>query len=451
MPTARRVCLIDISNIFRMQWHGSEGEDVTSAQQKTVQAVVSYAHGFDAVAVCTDTPPYRRKKIDPGYKAHREKAPEVMHEQMRKTKERLEADGYWVVGAEGYEADDIIATITESLDCDVTIVSADKDLMQLVSDRVRVISPATRQTYGPAEVEAKFGVGPDRIADLLALTGDKSDGIAGIKGVGVKTAAKWLIEYGDLEGVCENARRLGRFAEAVNEGSEVLGRYLQLVTLETDAPINPQEIWMEREQQKLVESSDDEAIDGEIEEPEKKPTSLTVVEPQSAVEWERQLEPSNMSQAWGLAKTIHNSRMFGQFPNPESVLAIIMTGRSMGLDAVTSLRGFDSIKGRVAPKAVTLIGQVKKSKTCRYFKLLESTPDRAAWETHRVGDPEPTRLEYTIQEAGLAQLTGNDNWKKRPKTMLRWRCGVELARAVYPDVVAGLYSADEVEDFENVA
>jgi hypothetical protein len=122
-----------------------------------------------------------------------------------------------------------------------------------------------------------------------------------------------------------------------------------------------------------------------------------------------------------------------------------MTGRALGMDTVASLRGFHLIKGKACPSAALLIGLVKRHPSCEFFRLVESSDRIATWETKRRGEPAPTRMSYTIEEANTCGLGSNDQWKKRPKTMLRWRAGVELARAVYSDVTAGLYAAEEME------
>jgi hypothetical protein len=161
------------------------------------------------------------------------------------------------------------------------------------------------------------------------------------------------------------------------------------------------------------------------------------------------LEPMSPGQAWGIAQAMHRSRMFGDFPNPEAILAIIMTGRTFGMDTVSSLRNFSFIKGKASPSAALLIGLCKRDPMCEFFKLNETTPEIAVWETKRRDEPMPTVMSYTIEEAKQAGLIGSkpgDNWIARPKTMLRWRAGVELARVVYPDITSGLYTPEELAE-----
>src|SRR5262252_1681063 len=127
-------------------------------------------------------------------------------EQFARVRERLRKDGLLLWGADGFEADDVIATATaraieEGLS--VTIASADKDLLQLVDDDkgVRVFSPFTEKLMMRTQVIEKFGVAPEMMGDLLALVGDKADNVEGVPKIGVKTAAKLLLQWGTLDDV----------------------------------------------------------------------------------------------------------------------------------------------------------------------------------------------------------------------------------------------------------
>jgi hypothetical protein len=131
-----------------------------------------------------------------------------------------------------------------------------------------------------------------------------------------------------------------------------------------------------------------------------------------------------------LARVVHNSRMFGQFANPEAILATIMTGRLYRLDAITSLRSFHNIKGKQTMSAALMVGIIQRSPRCEYFRPIETTVERATWETKRRCDP-PVKLSYTIEQAKRAGLvTKGGNWEARPDT----------------DDVAGLYSSEEMQD-----
>lgn len=450
----KRIALFDLSGIFRAAWHASEHQEIGEAYRRTISTVHGAASDFDACGICIDRPPYMRKEIDPNYKAHREAAPQALYEQQSAAIEALRHDGLPVFGLDGYEADDIIATLcvwAVGAGHEVTIFSSDKDILSLVGERVSVISAATKQVYGPAEVKARFGVAPHLMPDLLALAGDASDNIPGVQGCGPKTAAKWLNEFGGLDGVLNNTDKLGdRFRPLVEAAREQLGISWRLAQLHTDLPVQPEDIMQKKEpmttQTQTQAQPEETPAAVVIEQPAEASGPLVRVEPAAPVEWNRALEPRDPTQAWRLAGMLYESRMFGDFPNPQAIMAIIMTGRSHGLDAVTSLRGFHCIKGKASPSAQMLIGLVKRHHVCEWFRLVDSNAEAAVWETKRRDEPEPTRLTYTINDAHGAGLLGGDQWKKRPQTMLRWRCGVELARVVYPDIVTGLYTPDELEE-----
>jgi DNA polymerase-1 len=143
-----------------------------------------------------------RNAIYDAYKANRLEPPEDLVPQFPLVREAARAFGLPVIEVEGYEADDVIATYARAALAQgrpVTIVSSDKDLMQLIDGGIEMYDPMKAKTIDRAEVIEKFGVGPELVGDLLALAGDSSDNVPGVPGIGVKTAAQLLQEFGDLE------------------------------------------------------------------------------------------------------------------------------------------------------------------------------------------------------------------------------------------------------------
>jgi DNA polymerase-1 len=152
-----------------------------------------------------------RNEIYDQYKANRPPAPEDLIPQFPLIREASEALNIATVEKAGYEADDIIATyVREAKEngVKVTIVSSDKDLMQLVDDNVHMFDAMKDKDIGPAQVEEKFGVAPSQVLDLLALMGDSADNIPGVPGIGPKTAAELLLAYGSLEGIFEHTSEI---------------------------------------------------------------------------------------------------------------------------------------------------------------------------------------------------------------------------------------------------
>lgn len=156
----------------------------------------------------------RRIELLEQYKANRPTMPEELREQIPLIREWFEAMGWPLLEEEGREADDLIALAVRHRDnVPVLIVSHDKDLAQLVDDNVHLVQSGGKGTWirmGTEDVTEKFGVPPKRIGDYLALVGDSSDNIPGIDGIGPKTAATLLREYGSIEGILENSERIKR-------------------------------------------------------------------------------------------------------------------------------------------------------------------------------------------------------------------------------------------------
>ena len=189
-----------------------------------------------------------RLALHPEYKAQREEMPEALEKQLPYVKALTRAMGCVGIEQAGIESDDLLAAEAVSLarqGHDVLIVSSDKDFAQIVSQQIKILLPPPTanpklgwQVRDEAGVREKFGVPPTQIADFLALVGDTSDNIPGINGVGPKTAAKWLSEYGNLEGVIAHAAELQpeRFRTAVAAEADKLRRNLKLTTLNLALP-----------------------------------------------------------------------------------------------------------------------------------------------------------------------------------------------------------------------
>ena len=169
-----------------------------------------------------------RHEMYPEYKATRNKTPDDLHAQIPWICEILEALGVPVLQCDGYEADDIIATVAkkcsdQGFEC--RILSGDKDLMQLVNDTTLILKPESgAQTWkltDAAGVEAEWGVPPSKLLDLLSLYGDTADNVPGVHGVGVKTASKLLGDYGDLDGIYAHLEEIkGAMQQKLADGKE---------------------------------------------------------------------------------------------------------------------------------------------------------------------------------------------------------------------------------------
>ena len=143
-----------------------------------------------------------RNDIYPDYKANRPEPPEDLVPQFALIRDATRAFNVPCIEMPGFEADDLIATYARTAEAegyDVVIVSSDKDLMQLVSGAISMLDPIKQRRIGAAEVEEKFGVGPDKVVEVQALAGDSVDNVPGVPGIGIKTAAELINAYGDLD------------------------------------------------------------------------------------------------------------------------------------------------------------------------------------------------------------------------------------------------------------
>lgn len=183
-----------------------------------------------------------RNDIYAEYKANRSETPEDLIPQFPLIREATEAFSIPGIEMEGYEADDLIATyarLAREKGWPVTIVSSDKDLMQLVREGVRMMDPMKNKFMGEADVIEKFGVTPDKVVDVQALAGDSVDNVPGVPGIGIKTAAQLITEYGDLDTLLARAHEIKqpKRREALVENADKARISRQLVAL--DAHVAP--------------------------------------------------------------------------------------------------------------------------------------------------------------------------------------------------------------------
>ncbi|KNC18948.1 DNA polymerase I [Arthrobacter sp. RIT-PI-e] len=194
-----------------------------------------------AVAFDLDTPTFRSEEYTE-YKGGRNKTPEEFHGQVDLIIKVMEAMRIPTISLDGYEADDILATLAHqaaAADWDVQVVSGDRDAFQLVNDRVTVLYPKQGVTNIPQmdarAIEEKYFVPPHQYSDLAALVGESADNLPGVPGVGPKTAAKWIKLYGGLEGILENLDKIGgKVGDSLRANIEDVKRNRRLNRLLTD-------------------------------------------------------------------------------------------------------------------------------------------------------------------------------------------------------------------------
>ncbi len=194
-----------------------------------------------AVAFDVKGPTFRHEAF-PEYKANRKATPDSLLPQIPRIKEVVRAFAIPVLEQRGIEADDILGTLAvrhAAAGGQVVVVSGDKDLLQLVSERILVMDPMRDKTYDVAAVREKFGVGPDKVVEILGLTGDASDNVPGVPGIGPKHAQRLIEEFGTVENVLAQADRVknARLRAALRQHADLARLSRELVTIRTQADI----------------------------------------------------------------------------------------------------------------------------------------------------------------------------------------------------------------------
>lgn len=199
--------------------------------------------GGICVAFDVKGPTFRHEKYA-DYKAHRKPMPDELVTQMPLIKEVVRGFNIPLYEKQGYEADDIIATLAKKLEKkghEPIIVTGDKDALQLVNKKIKVLNPQKENfIYDEAAVKARFGVGPSQVVEIMALMGDASDNIPGVPGIGDKTASKLIIEYGSLENVLKNISKIKgeKLQSNLKEFEEQARLSKELATIDDNAPID---------------------------------------------------------------------------------------------------------------------------------------------------------------------------------------------------------------------
>ena len=244
-----RMILVDGStHAFRVHFalppmHASDGFPTRALYGfTTMMARLERAWKPDYVAFCFDVGKTFRHEEFPAYKGHRPDMPADLRQQWPHFQSLIEGFGYTYLGIKGVEADDVIGTLAKkygSDDLEVLMVTGDKDYCQLVDSNIRILDLMKDAIIGPEEVPDKFGVGPDRVIDVLGLAGDSSDNIPGVPGIGAKTAAKLIHEHGSLEEILEAAVNIkGKRGENLRQFGEDARLSKWLATIKLDVPLD---------------------------------------------------------------------------------------------------------------------------------------------------------------------------------------------------------------------
>ena len=256
LVNSKRLLLIDGHSMAYRAFFALPAENFTTAQGQHTNAIYGFATMLISllkdekpthVAVAFDVSRKTfRTEIFPDYKANRAKTPDEFRSQMSYLHELVKGFGINQFELEGFEADDIIATITKRAEkegAEVLICTGDRDSFQLVTDQTTVLYPkrgvSEMARMTPDAVQEKYGMSPDQYPDFAALRGDPSDNLPSIPGVGEKTAAKWVVEYGSLTELLSQVEKVGgKVGDSLRANVENVKRNRELTQLLHDAPID---------------------------------------------------------------------------------------------------------------------------------------------------------------------------------------------------------------------
>jgi len=245
-----KVYLIDASPIFYKSFFAvphlnSKNGVPTNAAFGYTRVMMSLLKQFqpEYIGVCFDRKSDSRTNLYQGYKKDRKPMASGLSVQIPIVKKITESLGIKVIEKEGFEADDLIgmlAKIAEKEGHEVVIISPDKDLCQLVNDKITVYDSSKKEFFDSKKVEEKFGVKPHQIIDFLGLSGDAVDGIPGIAGIGKTTAIKLIKEYENLENIIANKDKLAKGAsQKIAQGQKIGEISKRLATIITDSTLCP--------------------------------------------------------------------------------------------------------------------------------------------------------------------------------------------------------------------
>jgi len=471
-----KLLVVDFSAVFWRSWHASADEALSYAVQRTCDTVHSHAREYEHTVIALDSPDLWRCDIWSGYKANRPPKDELALEQMRIAQSKLAAE-YPTVRAPRCEADDVIAAIIGQLEVrksHVTILSGDKDLLQLLDESVDLWHIGQNKRINSLDAETICGVSPARIAEWLALCGDKADNVLGVDGVGPKRAAELLTKYGTIGHIYDALRETPdaftpkirqSLLDAASREECNIKTACKLVTLDFHGANCPLKTIEGENIASIIEHLktwrkpmpkppiiDDADLEPEAPAPAPEPSQPHAPSSQPralvaapATDWKRALEPTDSRTAYGLAKVIVSSRMFSGYGTPEQAMLVIMAGREFGMQAMASLRSFHIVEGKPTMSAQAMMGRCLEHPSCRVFRVIasECTHERAVVEVQRHGWAQPERYVWTIEDAKRAGLAGRGNWTKYPREMLINRTIAEAARFTWPEVMAGVHSPEE--------
>ena len=251
MTERLKLYLIDGNSYVYRAYHAIKG--LTNSKGLPTGAIYGFTNMLlkvvrekkpDYIAIAFDSPaPTERHRLFEAYKAQRPSTPNELINQIPYIKRIVDAFRIPVLEIEGYEADDILATLAkkgEGRGLSVTIVTGDKDIFQIVGRNIRTYDTMKDKVYEEKDVLDKFGVGPDKVVEVMGLMGDAIDNIPGVPGIGEKTAVELIKEFGSIENLLRNLEKVKKpkLREALKINEEIARLSHNLATIHSDLPID---------------------------------------------------------------------------------------------------------------------------------------------------------------------------------------------------------------------
>lgn len=478
---------VDLSALFSLYWHAAQGtaQEFSEPYLRTIQAVRRHREGFDRVAICCDTGTSFRRAIWPSYKANRPDRGEPYREQIRRTVDALGKDGCMIFRAPPHpvhqgpggeamylEADDVIGSLCSWAGEDeheVVILSSDKDLCQLVGDSVRVrnMTKPDQPDMDAAAVEAKFGVPPARIPDMLALAGDKSDNYKPIEGVGDVRAVAMIKQFGGAPAVFSEANLAtlhmvvgDALSKKIKEaGSEPVQRAMEVATILRDAaldfgPLLEEPVYDSVELPEAQPAAEPAAPAREVALAVSKPKVIQT--PARAAAPEVQLysadlpywaEASYLNTLHQIGKAFHVAGCFPNVAKPEQVMVVGMMAHERGIGLATAMQHAYFVNGKLSWSGAYLALLARRSGQCDELRIQRLDDSGCTIRIKRTGNP-ARDVTFSYKDAEDSGVTSRNRgiWGNYRKQMLYWSALRTALRQEFPDIIAGHYMPDEGGD-----
>ena len=437
--------IFDLSGFQHWAWALKEknNEDDRQAFLRIRSRIVELSEEYNVAktVIAIDRKPTERLKIFPEYKAGRKSKGEDFSAWRVRVENGL-ANLFDCYFSTGWEADDVIATISEKYHRTHKIINftRDKDCMQLVKGaQIVQVDPITGDLYDEEKVKDKFGFSGLRLVVYQAIVGDSADNIKGVHGIGPKKAKNLALVGGDEELSDEQSKQY--------ESAYTLVYLRQHITLEKlmHQPIEEPE---EPTKAPITVAGHEEIPDEPAPESTEQPITVKkekVTQANDEIELRSGLVLSHarIDVLQRLAKGYAKGGLYSRIGDETSIFTVLMMGVELGLSTTAALNGVHIMNGKIVMGAHLLIGLARRDKACEYFDCAEADESQATYVCKKVGRDKEMSFTYTMKDAENDGMSWARKLKNR-KAMLRKTAGLQAARLWFPEATSGLYGDAEM-------